>query len=249
MKQKKMFLSLLLISLNISMHPLANARKPKKTSMLDSTVELSVPSKLGKKPRSYDFPSKNLPFTACQMDQHAKLYEGYFNKRILIEDKLKTVDRSDVANITYSPFRSLKVAEVFARNATYLHEQYFENLATGTKMGLKTKEVLIKNFGSIDAFKKDLLDTSSCARGWVITGYCLRGGDVANYLVDAHHVNIPWLIAPLIVVDVYEHAYMIDFGIDRAKYLQDTWNSINWDIVEKRVATLLNSGLGDTIKL
>jgi Fe-Mn family superoxide dismutase len=246
MKQKILYFFILICAASLYG---TSQKKPRKKSFLDKSVELPVPTKLAKQPRTYDFLAAGVPFTACQMDQHVKLYEGYFKKRILIEDKLKTVDRADVANVTYSPFRALKVSEVFARNATYLHEQYFENLATGKKIGPKTKAVLIKNFGSIDAFKKDLLDTASCARGWVITGYCLRGGDVANYLVDAHHVNIPWLIAPLIVVDVYEHAYMIDFGIDRAKYLKDTWDSINWDVVEKRVVTLLDSGLGDTIKL
>lgn len=186
-------------------------------------------------PKSFDFKQKGVTFSDSQLEQHNKLYKGYANKRNEINTALQTVDRSNVANITYSPYRSLKVAQVFAHNASLLHELYFENLGAADEIGKKTQELLIKNFGSIDAYKKDLMDSSSCARGWVITAYCLDDGSIKNFLLDAHHENVPVLTIPLVVVDTYEHAYMIDYGINRAEYLAQLWNNIDWSVVEERV--------------
>lgn len=80
----------------------------------------------------YSFQAKTFDLTSVeglsdnQLEQHQKLYQGYVKKRNEIQQSLKTVDRSNVANITYSPFRALKVAETFALNGSLLHELYFE---------------------------------------------------------------------------------------------------------------------------
>jgi len=102
-------------------------------------------------------------------------------------------------------------------------------------MGQKTQEVLIKNFGSIENFKQDLMATATAARGWALTCYNLDNQRIQNYLLDAHNEKVPVLVIPLLVVDTYEHAYMIDFGINRKEYLSILWDNIDWDVVEKRV--------------
>lgn len=192
------------------------------------------------KPMQFDFAQKGVTFSESQMSQHYTLYQGYVKKRNEIDQNLKTVDRSNVANVTYSPFRSLKIAQVFAHNGSILHQLFFENLGQAEEIGPETQTLLIKNFGSIEAFKKDLLESASCARGWVLTAYCLDDNTVKNFVLDAHHINVPVFVIPLLVVDTYEHAYMIDFGIDRAQYLKDLWNNIDWNIVESRVVKWLN---------
>lgn len=175
-----------------------------------------------------------------QLSQHVTLYQGYVKKRNEIEASLRTVDRSNVAGITYSPYRGLKVAETFAFNGTILHELYFQNLGSGTQMGPETKQLLIKNFGSIENFKKDVIDAASCARGWVLTCYSIDDGKVYNFLLDAHNETVPVLVLPILVIDTYEHAYMIDFGIDRAQYLKIVWENINWAVVEMRIKKWVN---------
>jgi len=169
-----------------------------------------------------------------QFEQHYQLYVGYINKRNSIKKELKNTPLSN-QNPTYSMFRGLKVAETFARNAVLLHELYFENLKSGTTISKATQLLLEQNFGSLKAFKDDLLACAQCARGWAITCYNLDDHTIQNYVLDAHNQTVPILSIPLLVIDVYEHAYMIDYGINRAQYLELLWNNINWDIVDKRI--------------
>ncbi len=185
-------------------------------------------------PRIFDFSSIH-GLTKSQLEQHEKLYQGYVKKRNEIAKALEAVNKDEVAS-SYAPLRSLKVAETFSLNGALLHELYFDNLGgNSAEIGPKTKTLLIKNFGSIEAFKKDLLAVASCARGWVMTGFCILDGSVANYLLDAHNETVPVLMIPLLMVDTYEHAYMIDFGINRAAYLKVIWDNINWQSVEDRI--------------
>ena len=173
-------------------------------------------------------------FSAKQISDHKQLYAGYVNKRNEVDQVLQEVDKSK-ANQSYSSFRGLKVAETFVRNGSLLHELYFENIGTGTSIGPKTEAIIIKNFGSVAAFKEDLMATATSARAWVLTCYNLDDQRVQNYLLDTHNTMVPILTIPLLVVDTYEHAYMIDFGINRKEYLDVLWDNINWDVVEKRV--------------
>jgi Fe-Mn family superoxide dismutase len=173
-------------------------------------------------------------FSDKQISDHKELYVGYVNKRNEIDEGLHKVDKTK-ANQSYSALRGLKVSETFARNGALLHELYFENIGTGTSMGQKTQEVLIKNFGSLQAFKEDLMAAAICARGWVLTCYNLDDQRVQNYLLDAHNETVPVLTIPLLAVDTYEHAYMIDFGINRKEYLAILWDNINWNVVDGRV--------------
>lgn len=175
-----------------------------------------------------------------QLEQHQKLYEGYVKKRNEIEQSLKTVDRSNSANVTYSPFRALKIAETFALNGSILHELYFENLGSGTEPGPQTRALIKENFGSFENFKKDILDGAGCARGWAITAFTIDSGSVHNYVLEAHNETVPILTIPILVIDTYEHAYMIDFGINRAQYLNVVWNNINWNVVEERIIKWVN---------
>lgn len=169
-----------------------------------------------------------------QVSEHKQLYIGYVAKRNEIDDNLQLVDKSK-SNQSYSTFRSLKVAETFTRNAALLHELYFENIAAGKKIGKETEKIINDNFGSLEAFKEDLMATATAARGWAIMCYNLDDKRVQNYLLDAHNQFVPVMTIPLLVIDTYEHAYMIDFGINRKEYLAVLWNNINWDVVEERV--------------
>ncbi len=171
-----------------------------------------------------------------QLKQHYELYAGYVKKRNQIEKDLQTVNRENSASTTYSPYRALKVAETFAVNGSLLHELYFENMGVQeTQPGPTTMKLITCSFGSFDNFKKDFIDAGGVARGWVIMAYGLDDGRLHNYVLEAHNQNVPILSIPLLVLDVYEHAYMIDFGIKRVSYLDIFWQAINWNVVEERI--------------
>ena len=98
------------------------------------------------------------------------------------------------------------------------------------------EKIIKKNWGSVDAFKKDLFNCAQASRGWVMTAYSYYDKRVRNYVLEEHNQTVPVMTMPLLVLDVYEHAYMIDFGINRTAYLDVFWNQINWDSVEQRIA-------------
>lgn len=186
--------------------------------------------------KTFDFDSIQ-GLSKKQLTEHYQLYKGYLDKRNMIVKELIKTDRSDVAS-SYSHFRALKMGETFTLNGVILHELYFENLKAGTTMGEATQQLLVEQFGSIESFKQDLFDSATCARGWVLTGLCLADGRVYNFVLDAHNQTVPLMTVPLLIVDTYEHAYMIDFGINRKAYLNTIWETINWDVVEQRVQSL-----------
>lgn len=186
--------------------------------------------------QKFDLAGKLKGLSPKQIEEHEQLYQGYVNKRNEIAKQLETADRSEANNVTNSVFRGLKLAETYAMNGDIFHKLYFQNMSPIKKsMGVKTHELLVKNFGSIEKFKEDLFATAKSALGWAITAFTLDDGRVHNYLLDTHNQKVPILAVPLLVLDVYEHAYMIDFGIKRVPYLDVFWDSIDWDVVEKRV--------------
>ncbi len=171
-----------------------------------------------------------------QISQHRDiLYAGYVNKLNEIEEKLKTADITK-ANQAFSEFRALKVEESFALNGVVLHELYFENLGVkSAKPTGKLSDLMARDFGSFDRWIENLKACGMAARGWVILGLCTYDGKLHNYCLDAHNDRVPVNVIPILVLDVYEHAYVIDFGVKRAPYLDAFVKNINWDAAAKRL--------------
>ncbi len=173
-----------------------------------------------------------------QIDEHYDvLYKGYVNKLNEIEAKVPAADLAE-ANPTYSLFRELKKEEVFASDAIRLHEMYFENLggdgrgATGQVM-----ELIKEDFGSYDKWEMEFKSLGIAARGWVVMAFDWRDGKIHNYLTDIHSEGV-WDCSALLILDVYEHAYFIDYGTARKKYLDAFMRNVNWEVVNHRVERL-----------
>lgn len=186
---------------------------------------------------SKQFPSiRELPgFSERMMTEHYKLYEGYVKKANEILEKLKTVDRT-TANQTYSDLRSLKVGLSFALGGIKSHELYFGHLGgSGGNPTGSIEKLILDNFGSTDAWLEDFKQTSIAARGWVWTAYDWDTKTLFNYLGDAHDVFPLWNATPLIALDTYEHAYFIDYGVNRADYIKAFLQNLDWQFIEKRI--------------
>ncbi len=175
--------------------------------------------------------------SARLMGEHYKLYEGYVKKANEITEKLKSVDFS-TANATQSEIRSLKMGFSFAVNAIKSHELYFENISGkgGQPQGWLGTQIE-KHFGSFENWEKDMKATGLAARGWVWTAFDWQTGSLFNYLGDAHDAFPIWHATPLVALDVYEHAYMIDYGVARADYIETFFKNLNWDTAEKLATT------------
>jgi Fe-Mn family superoxide dismutase len=162
------------------------------------------------------------------IQNHYKLYEGYVKKTNEIQTKLESADKSNV-NPTYSDFGELKRQETFAVNGMKLHEVYFAHLnGNGEPKGDLVK-MIEKDFGSLDAWKEDMIATGLVARGWAILAYDFTDDCLHNYGADAHNVGAVWNASPLIALDVYEHAYFMDYGVDRKSYIDSFFKNLDWD--------------------
>lgn len=173
-----------------------------------------------------------------QMSEHYKLYEGYIKKANEITEKLKTVDYAG-ANATQSDLRSLKLGYSFAVNAIKGHELFFENLSgNGQAPQGFVGQQIEKQFGSYENWLTDLKSTGIAARGWVWLAFDWQNGSLFNYLGDAHDAFPIWHATPLVALDVYEHAYFIDYGTTRKDYIEAFVKNLNWETVESTAIKL-----------
>ena len=183
---------------------------------------------------------KNLPFKELKgisqktIEIHwGKLYQGYVKKWQEIQEKLKVVDKN-LANASFSEFRELKLEETFAANAIVLHEAYFDVLGGDGKPEGEILKAIEKDFSSFEKWLEDFKALGLSARGWVILAYDFNEGKLHNYLVDWHNQGGIWGTAPILVLDVYEHAYFIDYGSDRKSYIEDFFANLNWKAIDKK---------------
>lgn len=156
-----------------------------------------------------------------------KLYKGYVAKRNEIEERLETADRSK-AQATWSEFRDLKLEETFAANGQILHEAYFAGLTGNGEPSGAIIDKLKEDFGSFESWEEDFKAAGLAARGWVIMAYDPSDKKIHNFLSDAHSHGGVWGAVPLLILDVYEHAYFIDYGSDRKSYVAAYMKLVDW---------------------
>lgn len=194
--------------------------------------------------------SMNMPgLSGNQIEPHLKLYKGYVGKINEIQAKLKDVDING-ANATYAPLRELLMEQSYALNGVVYHEFYFSNLGGGGgEPNGEMRAAVDDRFGGVGKFMDYLKASGKCMRGWVIVGYNTRDGHLHPYGLDMHNMWVPANVIPVLVLDVYEHAYMIDYGTDRAKYLDAFVNNLDWGVVNKRLALASKHPAGDVSTL
>ena len=169
------------------------------------------------------------------VEAHYKLYEGYVNKRNEIMGKLDELDVSS-ANQVYSEVRALKVDLSFAIGGIKNHEIYFDHLGGGGgEPDGAVRDLLFRDFGSLENWRADLKATGMAGRGWAWTAYDWDEGRLFNYIGDAQNTFPVWNAAPLIALDVYEHAYFLDFQTDRASYIEAFFANLDWKVVNEWV--------------
>jgi len=165
------------------------------------------------------------------VEAHYKLYEGYVAKRNEILHALSEAN-AGAANQVFSEFRALKVDLTFAIGGIKNHELYFDHLGGhGGDPGGQVGDLIDRDFGSVDAWRDDLRATGMAARGWAWTAYDWDEGRLFNYLGDAQNTFPVWNATPLVALDVYEHAYFMDYQTDRASYIDAFFANLDWGVV------------------
>jgi Fe-Mn family superoxide dismutase len=170
------------------------------------------------------------------MEEHYKLYQGYVNKANEILEKLASLDRDPAkANPTYSDIRVLKVELTRALGGVKNHEIYFDHLGgPGGKAEGAVRAMIERDFGSLDDWQKDLKATGIAARGWAWTAYDWDTRKLFNYIGDEQNTYPVWNCTPLVALDVFEHAYFIDFGTNKGGYIDTFFRNLDWKAVNRR---------------
>jgi len=170
------------------------------------------------------------------IESHYKLYEGYVNKRNEILQRLDGVD-TETANQVYSEIRALKLDLTFAIGGIKNHEIYFEHLGGGggDPEGL-IGDLIERDFGSFQNWRTDLKATGMAGRGWAWTAYDWDEGRLFNYVGDAQNTFPIWNATPLVALDVYEHAYFLDYRTDRASYIDAFFDNLDWSTINDWVS-------------
>lgn len=174
--------------------------------------------------------------SAKQLSEHHDiLYSGYVKKINEIRSRLGSVDL-DSPNATYSDIRELKVEETFAANAIKLHELYFDGLGGNGNVDGDIAEMIKDDFGSYEKWEQEFKALGIAARGWVMLAYNWDEKRLRNVLYDVHNQGGVVGCAPLLVLDVYEHAYFIDYATARKKYIDAYFSNINWNNANSLIA-------------
>ena len=190
--------------------------------------------KYGAKPLPFRMPLNGISDRTIR--NHDELYNGYVNKKNEIENRLEGLGRQIVTknepagNTTYSELRALKNDETYAANGVYLHEWYFEVLGGdgATENARELLEAIGQSYGSIESFIKYFSECALSARGWTVLAWDTKEQRLWTYNCDAHNQGGVWGALPIIVLDVYEHAYFADYGADRKSYLEAFWKNFSW---------------------
>lgn len=175
-----------------------------------------------------------------QFNVHMNLYEGYINKMNEIDLLLKQEDDLAQANSTYSKFRGIKRGETYALNGVILHELYFQNIGENDiQPGDMFIKYITQDFGSYENWEKQFIATAKASRGWVVLAYDWRSYRFRNISLDAHDIGNIVLSTPVLVLDMYEHAYFLEYANKKDEYIQNFMKNISWTIVDKRIYTNL----------
>lgn len=187
--------------------------------------------------KDYNYLLGNLEgFSDELLKQHFELYNGYIKSVNEINEKIANL-KEKKGNPSYSEYRSLLSFKAFPQNGVVLHEFYFSNLSSKkTSPSQKLIAFINHEFNSFDECINDLKEAAKSVRsGWVILGYDERQAKIQNSIIDLHDEHVPFLNIPLLVLDVWEHAYTVDYGINKAAYLDAFISNIDWDMVSKRL--------------
>ncbi|HKX84849.1 MAG TPA: Fe-Mn family superoxide dismutase [Pyrinomonadaceae bacterium] len=190
---------------------------------------------------------KPLPFDAAKLNgiseklirsHHENNYTGAVKALNLVEQRLAALStEKDLPPYIYG---DLKRQELIRTGSVVLHELYFANLGGNGRADGKARKQIERSFGSFETWEAEFRRTGnslSGGSGWTIFAYNLHTKEFHNYWSADHTSNAPFSV-PLLVLDMYEHAYQIDYGAAAAKYVDAFMLNVNWEEVNRRIESL-----------
>lgn len=165
------------------------------------------------------------------LTNHFTLYEGYVKNTNALVNLLETKE------IGTPEFAELQRRLGWEWNGMRLHELYFENMTTETVKPAESaiEKKITEIYGSYDNWKKNFIGVGTMRGiGWVVLYQDPVNNELFTTWINEHDLGHLAGCRPLLVMDVFEHAYMTDYGIKKADYIETFFRSIDWTVVEKR---------------
>jgi len=175
-------------------------------------------------------------FSDVLLKNHFTLYQGYVTNTNKEMDTLTLLLKEGKA--ATPEYAELKRRLGWEFSGMRLHEYYFENLGGTAPLDAEGRlgKKLVENFGSIDAWEKDYRATGAMRGiGWAVLYQDPVDGRLINFWINEHDEGHPAGGVPILVMDVFEHAYMLDYGLKRAEYIDAFFKSIDWKAAETRL--------------
>ncbi|MEW6062856.1 MAG: Fe-Mn family superoxide dismutase [Nanoarchaeota archaeon] len=175
-------------------------------------------------------------FSEQLLRNHFALYQGYVTNTNKLIDSLTAMLKE--GKTTILEFAELKRRFGWEFNGMKLHEYYFGNLCKSNKKLNKNSKLfkkIIEDFGSYENWEKEFKAMAAMRGiGWVILYYDKKANRLFNVWINEHDVGHLSGGILILVMDVFEHAYMTDYGIKKADYIENFFGVIDWDVVTKR---------------
>lgn len=177
-------------------------------------------------------------FSEQLLKNHFTLYQGYVNNFNKLNDILVAMEKED-------KFGTPEYAELNRRlgwefNGMRLHEYYFENLIKEPRKIDENSELykkILEEFGAYEMWEKDFRAMGMMRGiGWVVLYYDPLAERLFNVWINEHDVGHFSGAKPILVMDVFEHAYMLDYGLKKADYIEAFVNNIAWKVAEERLS-------------
>ena len=175
-------------------------------------------------------------FSETLLKNHFTLYQGYVTNTNKVLDTLDQMLKEGKTGVP--EFAELKRRLGWEFNGMRLHEYYFENLGGkgGINKGGKLAKKMAEDFGSYEAWEKDFKAVGTMRGiGWVALYQDTANGKLINFWIDEHDVSHPAGCNLILIMDVFEHAFMIDYGLKRADYIEAFFKNLNWSAAEARL--------------
>lgn len=189
--------------------------------------------------KKFDYLVGTQGFSDQLLKNHFTLYQGYVANTNKLLDTLATMAKE--GKTTTLEFAELKRRLGWEFNGMRLHELYFANIkkgGTSVDAAMQIKNQIVKQFGSYEQWEKEFKVIGAMRGiGWVILYLDVMTGTLCNVWINEHDVGHLSGAIPLLVMDVFEHAFMLDYGLKRADYVEAFFKAIDWVAVEKRMAT------------
>lgn len=176
-------------------------------------------------------------FSQNLIRMHLKLYEGYVKNATELGDLIRSVNSSSYE------YGALKRRFGWEFDGMRLHELYFDNLGGNGQVNLSSSliQALRKQYGSFEAWKKDFIATGTIRGiGWSLLYLDPLDGKLINTWINEHDGGHLVHGIPILIMDVFEHAYMPQFGLDKQAYIEVFFKNIDWNIVESRFRNCSN---------